>query len=55
MKCINKHKDSYQTVGDPLSKSWSLHKSTPQAQQDEFTIKNQKHISYVIWQCKIAK
>ena len=55
MKCINKHEDSYQTAGGPPNKSWSLSKSTPHAQQDEFTIKTQKHISYIIWQCKIAK
>jgi hypothetical protein len=55
MKCINKHKDSDQTVGGPNGKSCSLPKSAPQAQQDEFTIKTQKRSSGIIWQCKNSK
>ena len=49
------HKESYQTVGAPPMKSWSLSKITPRAQQDEFTIKIQKHSPGIIWQCKNSK
>jgi hypothetical protein len=55
MKCINKHEDSYQTAGGPPSKSWSLPKVTPRAQQDKFTIKTEKRSSGIIWQCKNLK
>jgi hypothetical protein len=49
------HKDSNQTTGSPPSKSWSHSKSTPCAQQDEFTIKTQKQSSGIIWHCKKSK
>jgi hypothetical protein len=54
-KMNEKHRESYQNVGAPPSKSWSLSKSTPRTQQVEFTIKTQKRSSGIIYQCKKSK
>jgi hypothetical protein len=49
------HTYTYQTIGVPHNKSWSLSKITLRAQQDEFTIKNQKRSFGIIWHCKNSK
>jgi hypothetical protein len=52
---LQKKRDSNQTADEPPNKSWLLPKSEPQIKQLKFTMKTQKRIFGIIWQCKNSK